>query len=80
MPRDPQNPYETSARQAKAYRLVTEIERVSESVSPAIRLDWVQNLSDEDWSRLADLAAVRPPSEKTRALVLSALEQRAVAA
>jgi len=73
------NPYEHSARQLKIFRLVTEIERVSESVSPGIRLDWVKSLSDEDWSRLAVLAAVRPPSEKTRALVLQALEHRVAA-
>jgi hypothetical protein len=77
------NRHEHAARQLKAYRLVAEIERLgsqlTEQCGATGLVSWAHTLTEEQWSKLAICAGCKPPSEKTRALVIEALERRAAA-
>lgn len=73
------NPFESSARERKVYRLVCELERIGSGLNdPSVLAAWAEHATDAEWASLAVLAAVRPPSAKTRQAVIQALSARLV--
>lgn len=61
--------YEFQAREAKAQKLLKWINRAG------ITVDDAKTCNPEDWVKLAEVAGVKPPSEKTIARVIELMEQ-----
>lgn len=66
----PPNPYETAARLKKVYALANKLWALGATPEAA------RTLTDSQWTSLAKVAGVNPPSEETRSLVIAELGVR----
>ncbi len=63
------NTYEMLGRRNKADKLVATIRRLEGTAGD------VRGMSEKDWTNVAKLAKVNPPSQATRELVIEILEK-----
>lgn len=68
------NRFEAKARQRKAIALTDCA--LSAYDGEGFTVEDVENFTDGQWQMLADCAGVRPPSEVTKALVISSMKVR----